>query len=49
VAGERLTVVDSSPSLFVRALKLPSILLWPEEYTFTRMPTETHALVSVAV
>jgi nucleotide-binding universal stress UspA family protein len=32
--GERLTVVDSSPSLFIRYLTLPSILLWPEEYAF---------------
>lgn len=35
VAGERLTVVDSSPSMFVRYLTLPSILLWPEEYVFS--------------
>lgn len=35
VAGERLTVVDSSPSMFVRYLTLPSILLWPEEYAFS--------------
>ncbi len=35
IAGERLTVVDSSPSLFVRYLSLPSIMLWPEEYVFS--------------
>jgi nucleotide-binding universal stress UspA family protein len=34
VAGERLTVVDSSPSLFIRYLSIPSIMLWPEEYAF---------------
>ena len=35
VANERLTVIDSSPSLFVRNLQLPSILLFPEEYAFS--------------
>jgi nucleotide-binding universal stress UspA family protein len=35
VAGERITVVDSSPALFVRHLTLPSILLWPEEYVYS--------------
>lgn len=35
VAGERITVVDSSPALFVRYLSLPSILLWPEEYVYS--------------
>lgn len=35
VAGERLTVVDSSPSMFVRYLTLPSILLWPEEFAYS--------------
>lgn len=35
VAGERLTVVDSSPAMFVRYLTLPSILLWPEEFVFS--------------
>jgi nucleotide-binding universal stress UspA family protein len=34
VAGERITVVDSSPSQFVRHLVMPSILMWPEEYVF---------------
>ena len=50
VAGERLTVVDSSPSLFVRYLSLPSILLWPEEYTFAPIEQtlqEEQSLVSV--
>lgn len=32
IGGQRLTVVDSSPSLFVRYLTLPSILMWPEEF-----------------
>lgn len=35
IGGERLTVVDSSPALFVRHLSLPTILLWPEEYVFS--------------
>ena len=35
VAGERLTVVDISPTLFVRSLTVPSILLWPEEYVYS--------------
>jgi nucleotide-binding universal stress UspA family protein len=39
VAGERLTVVDSSPSMFVRHLELPSILLWPEEYVYSTEQT----------
>lgn len=38
--GERLTVVDSSPSMFIRYLTLPSIMLWPEEYSFTPMEEE---------
>jgi nucleotide-binding universal stress UspA family protein len=41
VAGERLTVVDSSPSLFVRYLSLPAILLWPEEYSFAHASSES--------
>lgn len=32
---QRVTVLDSSPSVFVRYLLLSSILLWPEEYTFS--------------
>ena len=35
VAGERLTVVGTYPSVFVRNLNFPSILLWPEEYSLT--------------
>lgn len=35
IAGERITVFDSSPSHFVRYLTLPSIMLWPEEYVFS--------------
>lgn len=30
-ADERLTILDSSPAVFVRYLNLPSVLLWPEE------------------
>ncbi|MBX9687942.1 MAG: universal stress protein [Candidatus Obscuribacterales bacterium] len=41
VGGERITVVDSSPSLFVRFLSLPSIMLWPEEYLFSTSDDES--------
>lgn len=35
VAGERITVVDSSPSDFVQNMTLPSIMMWPEEFTYS--------------
>lgn len=35
IANERLTVLTSSPAVFVRYLKVPSILLWPEEYVYS--------------
>lgn len=35
IGGQRLTVVNSSPALFVRHLTLPGILMWPEEYRFS--------------
>lgn len=31
--GHRLTVLDTTPNLFVKNLALSSILLWPEEHT----------------
>lgn len=31
--GHRITVLDTTPELFVRNLALSSILLWPEEHT----------------
>lgn len=31
--GARITVVDSLPSMFIRELEMPAILLWPEEFT----------------
>jgi len=31
--GHRITVFDTSPDSFVKCLALPSIMLWPEEYT----------------
>jgi len=34
-ADERITIFDSSPSIFVRQLEFPSILLWPEEYVYS--------------
>src|SRR5579885_2333726 len=30
--GNRVTVFDTSPDLFVRHLSLPSIMMWPEEH-----------------
>ncbi len=35
IGGERLTVLDSPSSMFVRHLTLPSILLWPEEFVYS--------------
>lgn len=48
IGGQRLTVVNSSPSLFVRYLTLPSILMWPEEYHFTLSAGASHQ-VSIPV
>lgn len=31
--GHRITIFDTSPDAFVRCLVLPSIMMWPEEYT----------------
>ncbi len=49
IGGQRLTVVDSSPSLFVRYLTLPSILMWPEEYRFTLVTTEAEHNIESAI
>lgn len=35
LGGQRVTVIGSSVSMFVRYLTLPSILLWPEEHVFS--------------
>lgn len=35
VVNDRLTVLSSSAANFVRFLNLPSILLWPEEYSYS--------------
>jgi nucleotide-binding universal stress UspA family protein len=48
VAGQRLTVAGSSPSLVVRHLKNPSILLWPEEFAFAGMLVEAGAVRKLA-
>jgi nucleotide-binding universal stress UspA family protein len=46
VADERITVVDSSPAFFVRNLTLPSILLCPEEYSYSLSAAEESKAVS---
>lgn len=46
VAGERITVVDSSPAFFIRHLTLPSILMWPEEYAYSLTSCEQGKEVS---
>lgn len=40
VGDERLTVLDGAPSVFIRYLNLSSILLWPEEFTFSFLAEE---------
>lgn len=42
-AGERITVLDSSPSMFLRYLTMPSILLWPEEFVYNQNQTKSRS------
>lgn len=43
VGGQRISVADSSPAMFVRYNALPTILLWPEEYKYAPCSDELTA------
>ncbi len=41
--GERITIFDTTPDLFVRNLTLPSIMMWPEEHTELSTQSDANA------